>query len=85
MRSVTFKDKTRDLGAPCEWDQSDVPCNALAIRDVHMGDHVPGMESYWKPSKEELVMLNNGGFVKLTIVGTTHPPVSVEVEAELAI
>jgi len=34
--------------------------------------------SFWKPSSEELLALNDGGCVALSIMGATHPPLSVD-------
>jgi len=34
--------------------------------------------SFWKPSSEELLSLNGGGCVALSIMGATHPPLSVD-------
>lgn len=39
------------------------------------------LSSYWKPNAEELAALNAGLPIKLSFLGTTHPPVAVEVEA----
>jgi hypothetical protein len=38
-------------------------------------DGVPMMQTLWKPSPEELRLLNEGGLVCLTIQGRRHPPV----------
>lgn len=37
------------------------------------------MISIWKPSAEELAVLNAGGGVELIVLGTTHPVVSLGV------
>lgn len=37
----------------------------------------PYMCSLWRPDADELVLLNEGGFVQLSIAGTVHPPVGV--------
>jgi len=51
----------------------------LAIRDELMDGH-PVMVSLWEPSPAELKTLVEGGSVRLTILGTAHPPVMVETE-----
>lgn len=45
----------------------------MAYREGHR------MVSVWKPDAEELAALNAGGCVALTVLGTDHPPVSVDV------
>ncbi len=47
---------------------------ALAILDQEVDGH-PCMTSAWEPTKKELAVLNAGGSVRLTILGTVHPPV----------
>lgn len=51
----------------------------LAIRDELMDGH-PVMVSLWEPSPAELKTLMEGGSVRLTILGTAHPPVMVGAE-----
>ncbi len=46
----------------------------LAIRDEVI-DGVNYMTSLWEPSPAELAMLAGGGHVRLTILGSGHPPV----------
>ena len=41
---------------------------------------LPVVKSYWRPTPEELAALNAGGLVALSVVGTTMPPVALEVE-----
>lgn len=47
---------------------------ALAIRD-EIVDGINHMTSVWEPTPAELRMLNEGGAVRLTILGLAHPPV----------
>ena len=49
---------------------------ALAIRDEVIGG-VNHMTSVWEPTPQELADLNAGGAVRLTILGTGHPPVMI--------
>lgn len=43
-------------------------------------DGIRTLTSYWKPSKEELdYLIENDGFVELMLIGTTHPPVALNV------
>lgn len=47
---------------------------ALAILD-EVVDGIPQMTSVWEPTPKELAMLQEGGAVRLCILGVTHPPV----------
>lgn len=68
---------TRALGAPDGWDESkDGPCDVLHVRD-----RGGVMESAWYPSEEEKAAIAAGRPVILTVWGSGHPPVSVNVEA----
>jgi hypothetical protein len=68
------------LGAPEGWNQAELPCGALPITRMDV-DGRPAVVSFWKPTAEELAMLNAGGTVALWVLGQTMPPVSVEVES----
>lgn len=52
---------------------------ALAIRDEEV-DGVNQMTSVWEPSPAELRTLTEGGAIRLTILGTAHPPVILTVQ-----
>lgn len=67
------------LGAPAGWDQGELPCSALSITRVTY-DGINAVMSYWKPTAEELAMLNAGGSVALSVIGTSMPPVMLEVD-----
>lgn len=80
MDIVNFEGKTRTLGVEQGF-------RALHIKDIvaHMGLDENGksivyaaMISVWKPTEQELEMLNKGGYITLTILGTQHPPVMIE-------
>lgn len=49
---------------------------ALAILDEEI-DGVPQMTSVWEPTPKEIAHLVSGGAVRLTIIGTGHPPVKI--------
>lgn len=66
---------TATLGAPQQWDaERDGNCRSLPIRVVD-----GCCQSAWEPTPEELLMLNAGGLVVLSIVGG-QPPVMLSVE-----
>ena len=67
------------LGAPKGWDQGEVPCGALPITRTEC-DGLPCVVSYWKPTADELAMLNAGGSVALWVAGTSMPPVMLAVD-----
>ena len=59
----------------------------LPIRDVVLHDKVegpetPAMQTAWEPTPEELVLLNAGGSVVVTILGTVPPPMMLGVEPQ---
>ncbi|RFP19180.1 hypothetical protein [Duganella sp. BJB475] len=67
------------LGAPAGWNQAEVPCSALPITRTEC-EGMPAVVSYWKPTAEELAMLNAGGSVALWVCGDSMPPVSLQVD-----
>ena len=52
---------------------------ALAIKD-EVVDGVNQMTSVWEPTPKELAELQAGGSVRLTILGTGHPPVMLSTQ-----
>lgn len=43
---------------------------------------MPGVVSYWRPTPEQIALLNAGSPVFLSFWGSTHPPVAVGVEGD---
>ncbi len=70
MLSLRIANATRALA------ESQDEYHVLAIRDEDLGG-VNGMTSLWEPTPKELAMLNAGGAVRLTILGTQHPPILI--------
>lgn len=70
MLSLRISNATRVLA------ESQDEYHALAIRDEDFCG-VNGMTSLWEPTPKELETLNAGGAVRLTILGTVHPPVLI--------
>ena len=54
--------------------------NDLSIADVQYDTGRWAMITLWEPTPKELAILNSGGKVRLTILGSAHPPVLVEVQ-----
>jgi hypothetical protein len=52
----------------------------LPIRDEHTADGGPMMVTAWTPTPAELEALNRGANVYIKILGTTPPPMKVEVD-----
>jgi len=69
MLSVIHPNQTRRLA-----DSQD-EYNALSISDETHEVYGNIMSSIWEPTPAELAILNQGGFVRLSIVGVLHPPV----------
>ena len=73
MEVATIKGATHNPGAPSSWTEANGPCGALPIiyqRDSHGNDECI---SAWRPTPEELAMLNDGGFVILSVIGWQCP------------
>jgi hypothetical protein len=81
MKPIDIRGRTRNLGAPNNWDQNlDGECGVLPLRDaVDLQSGVPFMESLWQPQPEELALLNKGLPILLRVSGTGHPVVSMGV------
>lgn len=73
MDWVNFKGANLQLGKPRDWDDATQgECGTLPVlRDD------AGFVSCWRPTPDELAMLNDGGVVTLTVIGEGHPPVSL--------
>jgi hypothetical protein len=63
-------------------------CKPLYITRVWYHTHqslqaaIPGVISYWRPTPEQLALLNAGKPLFLSFMGATHPPVAVGVEGD---
>ena len=68
------------LGAPKDWDQGALPCNALPVTRTEW-DGMPAVVSFWKPTTEEIAAMQAGQPVVLWVAGSTMPPVALMVEA----
>lgn len=77
MKPVEFEGQTRLLGPPK--DAARGTCGALPVRQVPDPHWGTCHYSYWRPSPEELAILNAGGHVRL-MVGGGHPPVWIDAE-----
>lgn len=79
-------DGARPLDAPQTWDQQlDGACGVLPVLDAI--DEQSGfnfMYSFWRPSAEELEALQDGGVIRLGIMGKLHPVINMGVVARAA-
>lgn len=80
MNKIQHPSNNSVLGAPAGWDQKILPCSALPITRTEV-DGQPAVVSFWKPTPEELALLNQGQAIALWVIGGTMPPVSLTVEA----
>lgn len=78
MDRTQHPSNNRVLGAPKNWDQNELPCGALPITDTEI-EGLPVMVSFWRPTAEELALINKGATISLWVYGAVHPPVSVGV------
>ena len=54
-------------------------CRALPVRRAVYDNGQPVVQSFWKPSAEELKQLQEGGSIVFTAWGYNHPPISLGV------
>ena len=79
MQKIQHPSNNAVLGAPAGWDQKELPCGALAITRTEC-QGVPAVVSYWMPTIDELAALNAGQPLALWVLGTTMPPVAIEMD-----
>lgn len=75
MKQVNHPACNDVLGKPKGSDDVD---SLHIMRGVEDGYHT--VTSFWRPEPGELELLQRGGYIKLTALGVTHPPVRLEVE-----
>jgi|SRR3954453_17742570 hypothetical protein len=76
------------LRAPENWDEAqDGVCTGLPVYVEQLPSGIIQISSVWFPTPEEIASIVAGAPVKLTIVGSSHPPVMLsvgELPSELA-
>jgi hypothetical protein len=70
VKPVARTDQNFVYHGPSE-DIGDLPCRVDGAQTT----------SHWRPSEEELAVLNDGGLVELTVIGHPMQPVAVNVDA----
>lgn len=78
MRFIQHPSNNWVLGAPYGWKQDELAVAALPVTKSERGG-ISMVQSYWKPTQEELKALVKGAYIQLTIIGTSMPPASLEV------
>lgn len=53
--------------------------HGLPVRDVVFEDGTPAMQSSWQPTPSEVAAIRAGAPLILTVLGSSHPPVLIEV------
>lgn len=71
MQPLRIKDATRVLA------ETQDEYFALAIKDERVSEGLNQMTSVWEPTGKERAELLAGGAVRLTILGSVHPPVMI--------
>jgi len=79
MDFVSHPSNNLQLGAPPDWDHSKTACGTLPATRMEV-DGNPVIVSFWKPSRDEIAALQEGGTVTLWVYGTGHPVVAMGVE-----
>lgn len=84
MKHVAHPSNNAEL-APPEGMTPD-QCQALTITrlvyDQAGGGGIPACVSFWRPTPEQMALLNSGRPVWLSVLGTTHPPLCLGVEGD---
>ena len=77
MINLSPKNTTRRIGKSQGY-------KGLSVADVVYATGQPAMITLWQPTPAELASLVAGGNVQLTILGSAHPPVLIEVVPDAA-
>lgn len=72
MMSLAIEGATRRIGKAQGY-------LGLCVRDFLFGDGTPAMMTAWQPTPDELARLALGAPIYLTLLGSAHPPVKLDV------
>ncbi len=82
MPFVKIKGATKNFSKPSNWDESkDGSCGDLWVRVDMYGRYKQHSFAY-RPSPEDLVILNAGGAIEVNIINDYMPPVGVSAVKE---
>lgn len=82
MKPVRIANANIQLGPPVNWNDitDSAKCDTIICRSVNLPDIFQRtLETAYKPTQEELDMLNAGGYVVLRVIGD-FPPVALYTE-----
>lgn len=83
MKPGKIEGATVNLAKPVDWDdERDGKCGSLWVTLQGWPDGLAAFKSAWVPSETELLLLNAGFPVILTVIGSNHPPVSIHVSRD---
>ena len=77
MRISRIANATRVIGKSQGYLR--LPLRDELVNDTVNGPGTPSMVTAWEPTPDELERLNRGALVQLRILGTSHPPVMIDV------
>lgn len=83
MNFIQHKSNNAVLGAPSGVSIDE--CRALPITRVVFAGGDQACVSFWRPTAAELQLLRQGHPLRLCVMGTTHPPLSVGVDGDGAL
>lgn len=72
MLSLAIEGTTRRIGKSQGY-------KGLCVRDFSFGDGTPAMMTAWQPTPAEVAKIVSGEPIYLTILGSSHPPVLLQV------
>lgn len=80
MRTIPIQGHTRRIGAPANWDhEKNGICHTIEVIDQADEQGINWMQTAWMPTPEEMKQLNDGFPIILSIAGTRHPVVSLQI------
>lgn len=85
MKPTNTRGATNNFIKPENWSDDLGVCGSLEVRAQLLAGQWRSVTSTWKPSAEDLAMLNAGGVLEVTLLRTQQPPMSMEVVAPILI
>jgi hypothetical protein len=79
MNHSDHPDCNLTIGPPENAVERGLKCDSLRAQAGVMEPGFPFIQSYWKPTPEELALLNANGYVTLFVFSNQMPPVYIGV------
>ncbi len=76
MKPIVRPHTTRSLISPAGWD---INRYGLCV-ELPISDQDGIMYSYWQPTFRQKLLILFGQCIRLSVIGTTHPPVAIDTE-----